>query len=318
MLENRTVPIGREDTIRAAFSTHSLTMILGNVANKAMLRGYELLPETWQRWCTIGEAADFKTMTRVRLSQNATLRQVGSGGKIASGSTEEEYEQYSIATYAEMLSFTRQQVINDDLGALTKVSQGMGSAAKALIGDMVYTHLLANGTMQDTKALFHADHGNLNTSKALSIDNLKLAITAFGKQKNKAGRNINTPVRFLIVPPDLQWLAKELLKSSTIVLAGAGDAERGSLNVLGDTAIEVVNEARMSNTSFTGYSTTSWYLAGDKNLVDTIEVSFLRGNQNPTLEQVPVAADMLGVAFRIFHDAGCKALDYRGVQKNTA
>ena len=317
-IENRAIPFGREDCIRAAFSTHSLAIILGNVANKALLRGYELLPGTWQKWCTIGQAADFKTMTRVRLSQNSTLQQVGSGGKIQSGSTEEEYEQFSIATYAELLPFTRTQIINDDLDALTRVPQGMGAAAKALIGDLVYTHLLANGTMQDGTALFASDHGNLNTSKALSAENLKLAITAFGKQKNKAGRNINTPVRFLIVPPDLQWLAKELLKSSTIVIAGAGDTERGSLNVLGGENIEVVNEARLSNTSFSNYSTSTWFLAGDKNLVDTIEVAFLRGNQNPTLEQVPMASDVLGIQYRIYHDAGCKALDYRGLQKNTA
>src|SRR4030042_1578679 len=128
-IEGREVPMGREDCIRAAFSTHSLAQILGNVANKALLRGYQLAPETWSLWCTIGEAVDFKTMTKVRLSQNSTLREVGSGGKIASGSTEEEYEQYSIATYAEIMSFTRQQIINDDLQALTRAPQGMGAAA---------------------------------------------------------------------------------------------------------------------------------------------------------------------------------------------
>jgi hypothetical protein len=318
-MENRSFSFyDPEETIRTAFSTHSLATILGNVANKALLRGYELIPETWPKWCTIGSASDFKTMTRVRLSQNTGLSLVGSGGKIQHGSTEEESEQFSIATYAKIIAFTRTQIINDDLEALTKVPQGMGSDAKRLIGDLVYTHLLANGNMGDGAALFVAGHGNLNTTHTLAEGTLKTALINFRKQTNKAGKPINVPVKFLICPPDLMWTAKELLKSGTIVVAGAGDVVRGSTNVLGDLAIEAIVEPRLASASFSGYSTSTWYLAGDKNLVDTIEVAFLRGKQEPTLEQLPMSADVLGIQYRIYHDAGCKALDYRGLAKCTA
>lgn len=317
VIEGREVPMGREDTIRAAFSTLSLPIILGNVANKSLLRGYTLFPETWRKWCGIGQVSDFKTVTRARLTDTGALEKVGSGGEVKYGGAEEEYEQYNIATYAKNWAITRVQIINDDLQVITKLPMTMGIAAQTLIGDLVYAHLMINGPMKDGLALFVSGHSNLNTGKALSAENLKTALTAFGKQKNKAGKTINAPVKYLLVPPDLQWLAKELLKSSTIVITGAGDSERGSLNVLGDLNIEAVNESRLSNSTFTGNSTSTWYLSGDPNMIDTIEVAFLNGRQEPTLERFSAGPDRQGIVLQVYQDTGCKSLDHRGLQKNT-
>lgn len=316
-LENKAVPISRGEIIRAAVSTMALTYILGNVANKSMMKGYDSTPETWRRWCNIGSASDFKTMTKTRLTDLGDLEEVGSGGEVVYGSAGEEYEQYHISTYAKNFAITRQQIINDDLDALTKQPKNMGIRAKNLISKLVYIHLLANGNMSDGVALFASGHSNLNTGAALAAAALRAAVQILTQQTDKDGQQIDVPPSVLLVPPGLWLLAAELVKSSTIVITGSTDAERGSSNVLSDLNLTVVSEPRLANSSYTGYSATSWYLMGDKNVVDTIEVAFLNGRQEPTLEKFDMTADRMGIIYRIYQDAGCKALDFRGMQKNT-
>ena len=51
-------------------------------------------------------------------------------------------------------------------------------------------------------------------------------------------------------------------------------------------------------------------------LAPTVEVAFLNGNQAPTLTQEDTST-ILGVDFTAFIDATAKALDFRGLYRNT-
>jgi len=318
MLDGGSVPTGRDEAIRAAFSTVSLPIILGNIANKSLLKGYNSVPATWQKWCSTGSVSDFKEVTGARLTDTGALEKVGNSGEVKYGAALEEYEKYSVATYAKNFGVTRQNIINDDLRVITKIPQAMGAKAGRKPGDLVYAHLLANGAMTDTVALFHATHKNLNTTATLTKDTLAACITAFAKQTDKDNQPINVEPKFLVVPPDLRVFALELVKPGTIVITGSTDAVRPSYNALGDMNIEVVTEARLSNALYTGYSTTTWFIMGDPNIVDTIVVAFLNGQQMPTIERFNAGPDVMGIIFRVFIDVGCKSLDHRGMQKNTA
>lgn len=312
------IPIGREEVIRAAFSTMELPIILGNIAKKSLLKGYNSVPATWRKWCSVDSVSDFKEVTGARLTDTGELLQVGNSGEVKYGAATEEYEKYSVATYAKNFGITRQNIINDDLRVLTKIPQAMGARASRKAGDLVYAHLMANGAMTDTLALFHATHLNLNTGATLAKDKLAEAIVAFMKQVDKDGQPINVEPRILLVPPELRFTASELVKSATIVITGTTDAVRPAYNAISDMNIEVVTEGRLSNSNYTGYSATSWYMTGDPNIVDTIVVAYLNGKQEPTLEQFNAGPNVFGIIFRIFIDVGCKSLDFRGMQKNNA
>ena len=77
-------------------------------------------------------------------------------------------------------------------------------------------------------------------------------------------------------------------------------------------------ETRLSNSNFTGYSATSWYLSGSPAACDTVEVGFLNGKSTPTVERFATLPDVMGIILRVFIDAGVKATDFRALQKNTA
>ena len=47
-------------------------------------------------------------------------------------------------------------------------------------------------------------------------------------------------------------------------------------------------------------------------------MAFLNGKDTPTIERFATDPNILGVVYRVYIDAGSKALDYRGMVKNTA
>ncbi len=63
------------------------------------------------------------------------------------------------------------------------------------------------------------------------------------------------------------------------------------------------------------FSGTEWYLAAAAGDVDTVEVTYLNGNDMPKLES-QVGFDFLGIKWRIYIDYGVTVLDYRGLYKN--
>lgn len=324
-LDGQVIPLGREEMMSRAFSTVSLPYILGAVANKALLKGYTATPKTWQSWCSIGSVSDFKTNTRVRLTDVGSLTEVTNGGEVAHGTATEEYEQFSIATYAKQFAITRKNIIDDDAGAFTRVPQMMGVKAAQKIDSLVYAHLLANGTMADGTSLFHTNHNNLNTSNTLNFDNLAVALAAFRNQRDADGEPIDVEPKYLIVPPSLEKIARGLVESDLLAYAVSPDASASTdteyklpnKNIFRG-MMQVVVEPRLENSLYTGYSSTTWYLAADPATCDTIEVAFLNGKTTPTVEQFDASPGTLGIIYRVYIDAGVKALDFRGLQKNTA
>ncbi|MFA5532825.1 MAG: hypothetical protein WDA13_04560 [Candidatus Shapirobacteria bacterium] len=319
-LDGREVPLNREDMIRAGFTTTSLPTVLGNVAKKSAMRGYAASPATWRAWCNIGSESDFKTTTKVRLSDTGDLEEVGIGGTVADGGTAEEKETYALARYAKKNIFDEIQIINDDLDLLTRQPMRMGTRAAALISKLVYTHLLANGAMADGTELFASGHNNLveGTSYALSkgAAALRKALETFRKQTDKDGQPIDVEPSVLLACPEDEEYARALLRS--IKLSEGTTAGLSTANIWGDMGITPAVESRLSNTNYTGYSTTAWYLAANAAQMDTVMVAFLNGKQEPTVEIFKdLGIERFGIGYRVRIDAVAKALDWRGLVKVT-
>ena len=103
--------------------------ILLDVANKALLQGWEEAAETFEQWTKKGQLSDFKTAHRVGLGGFSSLRQVREGAEYKYVTTKDKGESIALATYGEIFSITRQAIINDDLNQLTDVPMKMGRAA---------------------------------------------------------------------------------------------------------------------------------------------------------------------------------------------
>ena len=285
-------------------STSDFGNILLDVANKALLQGWEEAAETFEQWTKKGQLSDFKTAHRVGLGGFPSLRKVREGAEYKHVTTGDKGESIALATYGEIFSITRQAIINDDLNQLTDVPMKMGRAAKGTIGDLVYAVLTDNVKLSDGKALFHADHANLSAG-AISVGSLEDARKMMRLQK-EGERFLNIRPAYMLVPVALETLANQTIKSASV--KGA-DINSGINNPIQNFA-EVIAEPRLD-----AKDSNAWYLAAAKGS-DTIEVAYLNGVDTPYIDQQEgFSTD--GIATKVRIDAGVSPLDYRGLAKST-
>lgn len=64
-----------------------------------------------------------------------------------------------------------------------------------------------------------------------------------------------------------------------------------------------------------GADTKAWYLLADPHDLAVIEVAFLGGQEQPTIESADADFSVLGIQMRGFHDFGVKKQDPRGAIK---
>lgn len=291
--------------VGAAFThtTGDFGLILSDVARRQMLKGYEEAEETFQKWTAKGTLPDFREMGRVDLTTFPSLRKVQEGAEYKYASLGDRQEKISLATYGEMLSITRQAIINDDLGAFTRIPRMMGRAAIRTVGDLVYALLGSSHKMSDGKALFHADHNNLLGAAALSVARYDEAKTKMARQK-EGNSVLNIRPAYHLVPVSMESTAKALLAAEfdpQMAEARVPNPVRG--------LAEIIADARLDE-----QSTTTSYLAASPSQYDTIEVAYLDGNDQPYMEQQQ-GFTVDGAVFKVRMDAGVAPLSYRTLLK---
>lgn len=304
------VPVGRDAMIRAAFSTASVPGILSNAANKISIEAYQAAPSVARVVARKLSANDFKEHTGYRLTGDATFDEVGPGGEIKHGTLGESSFTFRVATHARMFGLTRQDIINDDLGKFEEVPRLLGRGAATKLEQLFWTLVLAN-----TDNFFHADNVNFidGANSALGITGLGAAVEALRKLVDANGDPISVTPKFLVVPPELEAVADQLFASTNIVYGG-------------DTAVPDSNpfkgkyqpqvSAYLSNSNYTGYSATAWYLFGDPADVAAFGIAYLNGQETPTIEQEQADFNTLGIQFRGYQDFGVCQIDKCGGVKS--
>lgn len=294
------------DMVREAInSTSTFPVIMSNLANRSVMQGFNEAETTYEIWAGIGSNRDFREATRVALSEAGDLEMVPEGGQFTAMGFAETSARTKIATYGKMFSLTRQAIINDDLGMFSSIAVKFGNAAKRLVNKMVYAQLTGNVVMQDGVALFDDKHGNVaKTGEALSVKAIAKAVTAMRRQKGIAGTaNLNITPKYLVVPPELEMLAYQILNSTadvTGVNSGVVNPYKGRFTIVSDPELTDPD---------------AWYVVADSAQHNTIEATFLNGVQTPRLE-TRQGFDVDGIEYKVALDFGASVLDFRGLYKN--
>ena len=115
--------------------------------------------------------------------------------------------------------------------------------------------------------------------------------------------------------PLIEQTARQLL-NSTFMVRDASEDQQPSGNPY-DGLVSLVVEPRLSNSNYTGYSTTAWYLfCGPMDA--PVVVGFLDGNQTPRTEFFGFDSEptTLAATWRVYHDFGAALGDYRAAVKS--
>lgn len=300
--------------IQAGFSTISLPGIFENALNKVMLQAYEAQESVALQLCRIGSVTDFKQVSRLRLTADG-FRKVGPGGELKSMNLAEQKFTAQAETFGGTVTLTRQDVINDDPGALAGIAMQIGFSARNAIESEFFTLLLAN-----TGNFFHANNGNYVTGAgtAFGYQSLSDLKTLFRKQKVTVGttkRPINIQPRYLLGPVEIEHDMETMVTSSQIAVDGSSAKTVSATDNIHRNKYKVLSAPQLSDDTFAGYSAKAFYLFADPNVVAAFEAVFLNGNRNPVIARSAPPAGTLGVAWETYIDFGISQQDPRGAAK---
>ena len=294
------------EVMRAAFSTHTLSTLLTTMGNKILLDGFTSIPQSWREVAQVRPVSDFKEVTAYRLTTALEYEEVGPAGEIKHGTAGQESYELQAKTYAKMLALTRQDIINDDLGAFNDLRNRFGIGAAIALNKVFWKAWLE---AYDGAAFWTAARGNLVTSATLAEAGLNKAVAAFRKLSGPDGNMMSLTPKFLLVPPDLESTALKLY-SSQEVRDTTASTKTLTANIFWNRFKPLI-APELSNAAFPGYSATTWFLLADPKILASAIVCFLNGQESPTIESADSDFNTLGIQFRGYHDFGVSMSEWQ-------
>jgi hypothetical protein len=287
-------------------TTSDFAAILANVGRITLGQGYALSPRTFPPWTRQTTLPDFRTAHRVPLGFAPRLVEVPEHAEYTRGTLSgmNTLAPIKLTTFGRILAFTRQAMVNDDLGLFLRIPQMFGASAAQVEGDAVYSVLQSTAPLADGTPLFDVSRGNLVTpGTAITLQSITQMREALMSHTTPDGAALVITPRFLVCGPKQELYAYQFT-SSAYMPTGFEQVVPPQFR-----SLEVVVDPRIKDLS--------WYLAASPTQVDTIEYAYLEGapQGGPSLE-TRTGWDVDGIEFKAREDFGAAAIDWRGLVKN--
>lgn len=294
--------------------TASFPAIMDNVVNKAYKEGHKTAPVTFDQFTTKGTLRDFKKADNYYLRGSfGEFLEVPEGGELKHTlPVDEKLPQRQLKTYGRQFTMSRQAFINDDMGVVTTMPNQAAKAARTTINTQVYRLLVGNDVIYDGKALFGKEHKNLlkdgTEVTQAAVQSMILALGGHTKLEDGANKAVLIRPAVLVVPLGYKFKMYTLFNSQTV--SASGDVN--PLYQYRD-SIRVVEDATLN--ALAGDGAIPWFMVGDQNDTDFIQVDYLNGQEIPNIRRMEKAGQ-LGYTWDVYGDWGITVLDYMGAVKN--
>lgn len=288
---------------RAMHTTTDFATLLTDASNRVLLGAYQQALPTYRMWAARRSFNDFRPTSFLRLGDFPELLDVAESGEIKSGSFATSSETVKLGTKGRIVSFSRQAIINDDLGGFGEMVAMAGRRAARTENTAAYALLAQNSgdgpKMADTVNMFHATHANKGTAGAPSVATLGLGRAAMAKQKGVGDEVLNLTPSIILSGPDIVTAVEQLLAPVNSTQASEVNPFSGKLTPVSDANI-------------TG---NGWYLFAPPTDLPNFIYGYLGEAEAPTVTQSePFSVD--GVSLKVLHDWAIGQVDYRGGYRN--
>lgn len=322
--------------LKETMSTSDFPLLFGDILDRQVLGIYNDWPVTWRNYTRVGSFRDFRQkriltldgmsdrwypdyakpeLTSVRINNNLT-----EGGFL-----------YAPTVYERGYAMNWRMLVNDDLDAFSRIPLEMAQGARRA-QEYAVTSLYAKSTGPDptyfsvaNKNLVSIANGALVANPPLTVAGLQDAITVLRSMRDPV---TNEPIYVdmveLVVPPDLEVIANNILYATTIRAGGytAGSAGGGGTQT---EAIDTVNwmrgKVRLSVNPYlplidTTSGRTAWYLFANPDSGNpAMELSFLRGFETPQVfQKAPNMMRVGGAVDPMLGDYDTGSIEQKGMQ----
>ena len=290
----------------SGFSGIDLPNLLKRVSMTKLEERWKLNPPFATVHCKDESNKDFRKTERRRITGGGLWGEVDADGKLPHYKPgKDTYYESELTTVGSIFTMTREDVINDDQGALRDLMDQMIESGM-LVPDLQLGKLLFKAPAADS---FWVDDDNSYDNTALTRANL---VTMWNKARQyneqRSTINWNTLVNDrwkLIHSVEYDDDVFELIKQDRIVGNTTANTVQGSKNYLYNKMVPYVYP-QMANTSAFGtgtfVSSGTYFLWPTMPMFAPYSINYLRGRKRPVYESVEMPADMLGRGIRGYWD----------------
>lgn len=302
----RVGPRDRQRLIDGLFARNTHTsgdfpLLLEAASNKMLMAAYGLAPPTFKRFFAEKQFKDFKAHKFLTVGDFPDLVEMNEAGEITAGSMNEKRESITPKTYSRQFRFTRQMLINDELGAFGEWFPSIGR--RVANTEEVIAYALVNTASGDgptlvegSAAVFTTGRGNKASSGgAISESTLDAGYAAMMAMTNVDGTLINVKPRILLTGGAYRGAA---IRYTTRISADSG------ANVGAYSDLEPVSDGRIPGNR--------WYLFGEPALDPVYVYGYVNGQTGPQIRTHPYQPGIDGLVIDVVHDFAAGAVDFRG------
>lgn len=317
-----------------AQGTGDFPYILAAAINKFLMKGYDEVPTTYDKWVGKQVLNDFKQNKLVNLSNFSDLDLVPEGENFKWGRFTDKGEYATLVKWGKAFVLSFESLVNDDKSAFSTIPARIGNAVNRMKERCVYNYLIRGNVQgtgsgvvgptmnEDSKAMFHTDHANIGTTAAPSTASLSDARKLLRKIKLLAPdptsktQYTNAAIKYIITGTAKETEWEKVLGSPAAYGDASGVATQNSnaniINPFVNKGIELICTPYIDEVS-----ETAWYFAADANVAQHIVMATLAGEEAPQLRSAPTEIGMArGIAWDLMSIFTVASSDWRGIGKN--
>lgn len=287
-------------------STSDFPAIFENSMNKALLSAYQAAPPSYTRIAARMDFRDFRPHSVAGVGDFPMLYPVGETGEIRYGTISESREVRALVPYGVAFAISRQMIVNDDLGSIERILSDRGRAVAAFEDKTFYAMALGGANsdgptlLQTSRQVFNTTDGTkAGTAATLTVASLAAAWAAIRKRKSLDGNDLELQPAILLVGPDLEFAAMQLLAEINATKSSDVNPYAGKL--------EIVVTSKITGNA--------WYVFADPAAAPCFAYGYLEGEEGPRMRMNEPFGQQ-GMSWSIELDFGVGAIDWRGGYKN--
>jgi len=282
-----------EYLLREAITTSDFPYLFGTVIEHEMLARYRFAAAPWRPYTKVSTLINFNIHQRHMLDGlTGRLPVVGEKGEYLVDPKPIHSRRYiQLVKKGKQFDISWESLINDGLGAFSDVAQRYADAAAnteyfdvtSLYSSATGPNALLYGT-----PIVAPDGTNVTNQGALplTIANLETTIQLMASQTDALGNPLGIRAVHLVVPPGLEFTARQILTSS--VKAWVNDAVAAAVpmptnNVVAQIGLQLHINPWLPIVDATGNDQGTWYLFADTSHGYAIEFAYLRGHESPEI-----------------------------------
>lgn len=291
--------------INASLTTDDFPLLLRSTMNRILADRLEAAPGAARMICRARSVPDFREGRFVQFAGVRDLHLLNEGGEIRHAPPAERGEAYAVKTWARGVRFTRQALVNDDLGALEQIAF-FANAIVATEASEFVKMFETNGagwgpTLADGLPLFHATHGNVG-SGAVGTVGISAGRVVMRSQSDASGNLVAPTPRIMLVGPDNETAAEQTLNATAIATSETGRPVFAN-------RIDLAVEPRLSGAP--------WFLFASPSDAPVLGLVTLDGSGGAPVITEHQSADFDGIQWKLVHDFVIAPMGFVGAVRMT-